>query len=111
MTPAEVREVVLLATLFVVAIMLTVTVLRPRRSALSVAPFGEQLSDVRHRMANVEQQVRILPGHEIRLRAVELEVGAVRADLAAIKSGQARNERMLEMLVAHQIGSERQEAT
>ena len=71
-------------------------------------PLDDQVRDVRHRVANVEQQVQVLPDHAIRLRTMEREVGEVRGALSNLMTGQERLGRQLDMLLAHHVERERE---
>lgn len=107
MTAAEVREGLQVAGLVIILVLAAWGLLRPRVAVPFSGPLEEQVSQVRHRLSNVEQIVSVLPAQEIRLRSLETEMGTFRTLLTSIKEGQTRTERMLEMLVDHQLGKEK----
>ena len=114
MTVAEARELIQFAVMLVLAgaVILIVIGRMGRRPVVPPAvtplasPVDDQVRDVRHRIANVEQQMPILADHGMRIRTMEREIGEVRGSLNALLEGQSRLGRQLDMLIAHHVERE-----
>ena len=115
MSSVELRELVLLCALLALTMLAVWMARRPAQGAVppTVAPvtqpLEEQVRDVRHRVASVEMHTQRLPDHEMRLRRAEGEISEVRSGMGHLREGQARIEHQLNMLVQHQLHSDRED--
>lgn len=113
MTPLEIRDTALLLSVFAIVVVAAISLVRsrvpgapPSGVANRMQHIDNEFSTIRHRINNVEQQTTILPDLLHRVRDVEHKTASIQSDLRAIRDSAVRNERMLEMLVKHQLETE-----
>ena len=105
MRAEDLQQDLLLSLLFLLVFFTAFLLLRPKVPASG--SLVERRNPLRNRDPILERLSKDMDDFDLRLRAVEQQVGRDRALLDSIHGGQTRNERMLEMLVSHHLQGER----
>ena len=105
MRAEDLQQDLVISLLFLLVFFVAFILLRPRVPASG--PLLDRRNPLRNRDPSLDRLAKAVDDFELRLRAVEQQVGRDRALLDSIKEGQTRNERMLEMLVEHHLQGEK----